>query len=153
MLLSSLTTHLSAPAPSRIRNLQGSSYSSIHQFSHLLLAFKLETAALASTDKDIMMMTDGVPETYTGNLTDFRDLHKLNEEVVLSLVEPMSWFPWPKESHWSTQPFIRWYGNWSSVSKATWQSPLSRVCKFLQRYCYCSQEGPQRRLYKAGRQK
>lgn len=84
------THHLSAPAPSRIRNLQGSSYSSIHQFSHLLLAFKLETAALASTDKDIMMMTDGVPETYTGNLTDFRDLHKLNEEVVLSLVEPMS---------------------------------------------------------------
>lgn len=77
MLLSSVTTHLSAPTPSWIRNLQGSSYSSIHQFSHLILAFKLETAALASTDKDIMMVTDGVPETYTGNLTDFRCLHKL----------------------------------------------------------------------------
>lgn len=143
MLLSSLTTYLSAPSLSWIRNLQGSSYSSIHQFSHLLSAFKLETAALASTHKDITMVTDRVSETYAGNLTDPRDLHKLNKEVVFSLVEPMSWFPPPKESHWTMQPFIRWCHNWNSVSKASWQPSPSRICKFLQRYCYCSQECPQ----------
>lgn len=90
MLSNSLTTYLSSWDPSGIRNLQDSSYSSIHQFSHLLLAFKLETAVLASTDKDIMTMMDGVPETYAGDMTDFRDLHKLSEEVVLSLLEPVS---------------------------------------------------------------
>lgn len=89
MLQTSLTTYLSVQSPSRIRNLQGSSYSAIHQFSNLL-AFKLETAVLTSTDKDIMMVMDGVAETYAGDMTDFRDLHKLSEEVVFSLVEPVS---------------------------------------------------------------
>lgn len=99
MLSNSLATYLPAQTPLRIRNLQGSSYSSIHQFSYLLLAFKLETAVLASTDKDIMTVMDGVPQTYAGDMTDFRDLHKLSEEVVFSLVELVSWSPSPKEPH------------------------------------------------------
>lgn len=90
ILMNSVTTYLAAQTPSRVRNLQGSSYSPIHQFSHLLLAFKLETAELASSDKDIMTVMDGVPETYAGDMTDVRDLHKLSEEVVFSLVEPVS---------------------------------------------------------------
>lgn len=37
-----------------------------------------------------MTVMDGVPKTYAGDMTDFRDLHKLSEEVVLSLLEPVS---------------------------------------------------------------
>lgn len=58
----------------------------------------LEIAELASSDKDIMTVIDRVPETYAGDMTDVRDLHKLSEEVVFSLVEPVSWSPSPKES-------------------------------------------------------
>lgn len=93
MLSNSLTTYLSAQTPPTIRKLQGSCYSSIHLFSHLLLALKLETAVLAWTDKDIMTVMDGVPETYAGDMTDFRDVHKWSEEIVFSLVEPVSWSP------------------------------------------------------------
>lgn len=50
----------------------------------------LEIAELASSDKDIMTVIDRVPETYAGDMTDVRDLHKLSEEVVFSLVEPVS---------------------------------------------------------------
>lgn len=40
-----------------------------------------------------MTVMDGVPETYAGDMTDFRDVHKWSEEIVFSLVEPVSWSP------------------------------------------------------------
>lgn len=54
------------------------------------MAFKLETVVLTFTDKDIVTVMDGVPETCAKGLTDVRDLHKLSKEILLSLVEPVS---------------------------------------------------------------